>query len=641
MLNIFAYPAALKENPVFSAPTARTLILLSIVIALSGCGSGSSSSSSGGGGSCAPVTGQLLTLNPTTVLLPLGGGTATISYSMTPACANPVLQIATVLPNTITMQIGPAQTSGNQEGGTITFTASSAVAASTATANFALTSSVGAETQPVTIVVAPMVTVTSSVDTSLGINGQLKQFMSTSFQPAEWDYQFFQNHPTSEPQQLAALAPQHIRLQGVSEAVPWKANSNPQQATDWDFTILDAIVQPVLTVGDGSPEFQIAVTPSFFTLSSPLSPSDPNLALFVSYAQNLVRYYNKGGFTWGGTTFASPSSHPVTWWGIYNEYNINGLTPSDYVVLYNAVVPAMLQVDPTIKFSALELSDFDSGDGDPRNNLPTFVASPASGGASAQVNVASTHFYSTCNQSTPDAQVFATVPGFANDVQYFNSQFSSSSNPNLSSVAVWVTENNVNADFAAANGNSTCNPGQKFVLDERGTSAFFAAWRPYVYSQLAKAGNQALYHWDYDADAQFSEVDYNSDTRYLSYWVDQTLGQMFPVSSTSNPQILSISPSQTTNLEVLATKNPDGSYVVMIANYAVKSPSDNNGTGAPLSLIVDVSALGNYSSASQITLDASTNLGSGPDASGLNIPPAPRLLLTLTGYGTLFLHILP
>ncbi len=36
---------------------------------------------------------------------------------------------------------------------------------------------------------------------------------------------------------------------------------------------------------------------------------------------------------------------------------------------------------------------------DPTTDLPTFVASPASGGVKAQVNVASTHFYPTCNQA--------------------------------------------------------------------------------------------------------------------------------------------------------------------------------------------------------------------------------------------------
>ncbi len=43
---------------------------------------------------------------------------------------------------------------------------------------------------------------------------------------------------------------------------------------------------------------------------------------------------------------------------------------------------------------------------------------------------------------------------------------------NLANVPIWVTENNVNADYDNGNGMSNCIPGQKFVLDPRGTSAF-------------------------------------------------------------------------------------------------------------------------------------------------------------------------
>ena len=71
-----------------------------------------------------------------------------------------------------------------------------------------------------------------------------------------------------------------------------------------------------------------------------------------------MRYYNTGGFTWGGQHFQSPSSNPITWWAIFNEPNLNGLTAAQYVQLYNTLVPAMLAVDPTLKFSALELSDY-------------------------------------------------------------------------------------------------------------------------------------------------------------------------------------------------------------------------------------------------------------------------------------------
>src|SRR5439155_23908311 len=39
--------------------------------------------------------------------------------------------------------------------------------------------------------------------------------------------------------------------------------------------------------------------------------------------------------------------------------------------------------------------------------------------------------------------------------------------PDLQSVPVWVTENNVNADFANPSGDSSCHPTQKFVPDLR------------------------------------------------------------------------------------------------------------------------------------------------------------------------------
>jgi hypothetical protein len=535
----------------------------------------------------------------------------------------------------VTPQITQPGASGQ---GIVSLIASPAAPAGTYALQVTASAGSASASQPLTLVVAVAVVVGSSPDTSLGINGQLNEFMSTSFQPAEWDSGYFQSQPKTEPAQLNSLAPQHIRLQAVSQAVPWKNNSDPQLASDWDFTMLDETVQPVLSVTDHSPEFQIAVTPGFFSLPSPLSANDPNLQLFVSYAQNLVRYYNlPTGFTWGGKQFQSPSSHPITWWGIYNEYNINGLTPADYVVLYNALVPAMLAVDPTIKISALELSDYDYEQGDPRNNLPFFVAAASQGGVNTQVNVASTHFYSSCDQTNSDTQIFSTIPGFAADLQYFRQEFAK--RPDLGNVAVWVTENNVNADYAIANGYSACHPTQKFVTDQRGTSAFFAAWRPYVFSQLGKAGNQALFHWDYAADAQYGEVDYNTSNKYLSYWVDYTLGQLFPVTSTSAPDILELTATETSTVETLATKNPDGSFVVMVTNHAVQSATDNNSTGAPRTVIVDVSAVGNYSTVTQTTLQAGTDTLNGPQPVVLS--PAPKLSVTLSGYGTEFLHLVP
>ena len=92
---------------------------------------------------------------------------------------------------------------------------------------------------------------------------------------------------------------------------------------------------------------------------------------FAGMSANLVRYYNTGGFDARGTHFQSPSPYPITWWGIFNEPNGNGLTPQNYVDLYNTMVPAMAQADPSIKFAAVELSD----DGQAAESfLPTFVS---------------------------------------------------------------------------------------------------------------------------------------------------------------------------------------------------------------------------------------------------------------------------
>lgn len=540
----------------------------------------------------------------------------------------------TGLPNgTLAQYVQPGATNA----GSITLTSSAATPAGTYPLSVMATASNGVASQNLTLVVAVAVVANAAVDASLGVNGKLQEFMSTSFQPAEWDFQFFTNFPDVTP--LTALGPQHIRIQAVSQAVPMMLNSNPQQPDDWSFTLLDDVVQPILSAADHSPEFQIAVAPSFMNDANGHLDMATYLNDFVQYSQNLVKYYNGPGFDWGGRHFQSASPNKITWWGIFNEYNLNGLTAAQYVQLYNAVVPAMLAVDNTIRFSALEFSDFGFGTGDagdPEQHLPTFFAAPDSGGVQAKVDIVSTHFYSSCNQKDTDTQLFATIANFTNDVTYFYQEVQL--RPDLGNVPVWVTENNVNADFANSSGNSTCNPQQKFVTDQRGTSAFFAAWRPYVFSQLGKVGNQALYHWDYDADAQYGEVDFTSGNKYLSYWVDYWLGQLYP-QTPGAPDILTLSATESTTIESLATKNGDGSVLVMIADRAVHAPSDDNGAGDPRTVIVDISALGNFTSASQLNIGAASDLSNGPQPSTITF--APKLTVTLPGYGVAFLILKP
>jgi Glycosyl hydrolase catalytic core len=458
--------------------------------------------------------------------------------------------------------------------------------------------------------------VTVNVQIADAVTGPLQLAMSTSFQPAEWDYQFFPSNPTATTT-LGNLLPQHLRLQGVSQAVP---QTSP---TTWDFSILDAVTQPVLGIGDHSPEFQIAVAPAFM-YDSQHNFLDPTYQQFAGYTQNLVRYYDTGGFTAADGFHVSPSPNPVTWWGIYNEPNFNNLDSTQYTDLYNAVVPLMQAVDPSLKFAAVELGDYS---GLAQTYLPAFV-----NGVTAHVDVLATHFYSSCNQSDSDETVFSTVPGFASEVQNIQAQLQT--NPNLAAVPVWVTENNMNADYDKGGGVSACN-GTPFVTDLRGSSAFFVAWRPYVFSQLGKAGVQALYHWDFDADAQFGEVDYNTGGLQLSYWVDYWLARMFPNPPGAN--ILQFTNTDDADIEVLSVQNPDNSVVIMISNHAVNASTDNNGPGAPRTISIDVSALGTFTSGTLLTIDANTSVTSGPTAT--SVTPSPQMTVTLKGYGVAFLTL--
>jgi hypothetical protein len=356
---------------------------------------------------------------------------------------------------------------------------------------------------------------------------------------------------------------------------------------------------------------------------------DSTFQPFAEYAADLVSYYNQGGFTdAGGVHHASSSGHPITWWGIYNEPNINNISADQYITLYNTTVPAMRAVDPTVKFVAVELAD---GWDEPEQ----YLSSVLPGIKGTPVDVLATHFYATCNQADSDQQLFTAIDNFVPHIQYAYSQLQSNG---FTNVPVWMLENNVNADYDKGGGISACN-GNRFVTDQRGTSAYFAAWRPTAFSKFAKVGLHALYHWAFAADQQYGEVNAGNSQLYLSYWVDYWLARLF--ASPPGETILQMTDTEPapTSVEVLATRQATGGVVVLVANHAVEGSSDNNGTGAPRSVAIDVSALGSFSQASLLTLDAQTDTTQGP--SPVTVQPAGRVTINFAGYGVSFLSLTP
>jgi uncharacterized protein (TIGR03437 family) len=467
------------------------------------------------------------------------------------------------------------------------------------------------------------ITVSKQTDTSVGQNGRLNLFLSTALQPAEWDFTFFQNLP-GQAKTLWQLNPQHINMQPVSEGLAQTG------ATSWDFTVNNAVVQTLLTVGDHNPLYQIDSAPSFMLTNGALAPA--NFSQFAGYSANLVKYFNTGGFDSGGTHYQSPAPYQITWWGIFNEPDINGVSAADYTTLYNTVVPAMQATDPNLKFVGIELSYQYA-------YLPAFASN-----VTAQVDAVAMHFYGSCGAAySTDAQVFGGLNYFATGMSSGSGASATlpsaraalQANPKLASVPIWMTENNVDADYSN-NGMSACHPGEAYVPDTRATAPFYAAFFPLAFKYWGQNGVQAMHHWSYPADDTTGDVNGSTGTTYLSYWVDYWLAHLFP--APPGADILQLTSSDSAgNTDAFAVKNADGSVVVMLINHQIASSSDTNGSGVANTFSLDVSALGSFSSITQVQIDANTDPVAGPAVHSATFTP--NLQLSLPGYGVGFLKL--
>ena len=598
--------------------------LLFLALILTGCGGGGSTSGGGGGGGGTQHPPISASISPNTLTISQDGTAAAATLTINSQNAGPLVWSVTGAPAGISKSI--TGVSGNTIPSSATLNLTVSDAAQAAAGNYTFVVHLSDATSSTTVNLPATIAVAASVGTVATKHSNM--FLSTSFQPADWSYQFFQTNTAARQATLDQLGPRHINIQ------PMDGATESLRPGSFDFTKMDAIVQPVLQVTDGSPLFQL-YAPSWMWVNGDPSQGmvDPTFNQFADWAATMVEYYNiPGGFTdpISGQTFASPAGKPIQWWGIFNEPNLTSLTPQQYVALYNLTAFKMKAVDPNIKLVAVELSDFGT---QAQDYLPAFVA-----GVTQPVDAVATHYYGSCNQTDKDNNVVDAVTGFHDRVQYFYSQLATK--PALANVPVWVTENNVNADWSN-NGVSACNPPQTFVADPRGTSAFFAGWRPYVFSQLTKAGAQSLHHWDYNADQQYGEVDATSGQTMLSYWADYWLGQAMTDVADPTQSGIDLLPLTTTETapEVLAVRKSDGTVTVMVANTVVANATDNNGAGAPRSVVIDTSQIGTFRSATTITIDANTSSTTGPTETA--VTPASKMTVKLNGYGVTFLKLVP
>jgi hypothetical protein len=592
----------------------RTLIAILLVLFMAACG--------GGGGTAPIITpppAPTFLVSPTSSALTVSqdGTHATTSITVTRTTAGALTVTQTGAPAGITM----SATGGSANTQVLDFQVSSLSQSPAGTYSVVVKVSDGTSSTQTTVSLT--VAIWTSVLATARIHSDM--FMSTSFQPADWSYQFFQTNATARMQTLDNLGSKHINLQPMDGATD---NLNPAQAAPLDFAKIDAIVQPVLQVTDNSPLLQLYAPAWMWVNGNPANALvDPTFNQFADWAAMMVRYYNvPGGFVRNGATYASAAGRPITWWGIFNEPNLTSLTPQQYVQLYNLTAQKMLAVDPNIKLVALELSDF--GD-EAYRFVPSLVF-----GLTQPVHALAIHFYGTCDQRDTDRNLVGSVQVLSSDVKYIRQQMAMS--PYLSSIPLWITENNVNADFSN-NGKSACNPTRDFVVDARGNSAFFAPWRALVFSQLMDNGASSLHHWSYNADQQFGEVDGSFGALNHSYWVDYWISRYM-----TDPLGVDVLPTPNTEratADTLAVRRPDASVVVMISNLAYVNATDNNGPGAPRTVLLDTSSLGTFRSATSLSINAQTSASSGPVETA--ITPAAKLTIPFNGYGVTFIKLVP
>ncbi|HZU82573.1 MAG TPA: hypothetical protein VE987_06640, partial [Polyangiaceae bacterium] len=248
-----------------------------------------------------------------------------------------------------------------------------------------------------------------------GDGGTLREFVSTSLQPAY----FQQSLP--DPGALHALTSAPIHVQVFDS--PWQGATERPDDSVWNFNELDRVLAPLLARGD-SVELQIYAPPAL--TGDGVNGSFDFAAhedVFAAYCANIVRYYNHQGLLWDGGvvqpdggvapfdggTVTSSQPGTIRWWSILSDCNNNGNFPqtcptwSQYPQVYNAAAAAMRRADPTIKLLALEANDGLSGGSQatPAGYLASFFVSPDAGGFDPSlVDSVAVHMFATTVAST-------------------------------------------------------------------------------------------------------------------------------------------------------------------------------------------------------------------------------------------------
>jgi Glycosyl hydrolases family 39 len=430
----------------------------------------------------------------------------------------------------------------------------------------------------------------------------------------------------------APLVRIHVGDDGYPEALP---DLNQGQ---WNFSALDSLVNNVTKTGQ-QPLMNIKFAPDWMWTCYPNSigvsanstqgtgaVKDLTFQTYAAYMARVVSYYNTGSMTTeSGTVIANPAGtkNRVTYWEPWNEPDLNnetpcapsngvGITPAQYVTMWNAVTQAMLAVDPTIKFVGPATSGGQFGS----TSYNEYVTDLLSG-ATVKPAAISFHGYGYWDNSVSDQTIFdgdsTGAGGIANIVA--DTQAIHSLAP---STPLWIDEVNVNAAW----GNDP---------HARPWNAFSAAWWGSLFTQEAPLGVAMIHQYDVVDAPQFGLIDDQTGAARLPYWEQSLLNSAFPPGST-----MVSSSSSTGQVQTLAAQRPDGLYSVLVVNRQLNSSTTVGGAGLPATVTVNLQGM-NVSNITLQQIDATTSPASGPASVTLPITNSPQI--SFGGYGLAVLTI--
>ena len=425
--------------------------------------------------------------------------------------------------------------------------------------------------------------------------------------------------------ELNAYHPPLVRIHAGTDG--WPGALPEIQYDKWDFSPLNNLVNNVRAYG-GVAILNVRYAPNWMWTCNHFGGvgqlKDVTFQTFATYMARLVSYYNKGSMiTETGQVITNPAgtTNRITYWELWNEPDYSNetpchpanwsasLTPSMYVKMWNAVVPQMRAIDPTIKLVGPATANVDTGY--TPEYIPTLIAH-----ANYQPDAISYHGYGGWDNTQTDSEIFDGGPdtgGLAYIVNGVNEvkQWAPGK-------PIWITELNVNAAWGD-------DP------HKRPWTAYGVAWGATAFRNLALQGVSLMNQYDVIESAQFGLISDTTGVPYLPYWRDRLLSQAFPASST----ILSTNSTQVDILP-LAVRKPDGTISVLVINRQVNSSKSVGGSGLPATVTVQLQGI-TPTAISLQKIDSATNPAKGPTTVSLSLSTMPQV--SFTGYGIAVLSI--